>query len=73
MRWAAVSSVTSAEIVTTPQPDADGLERIGVAGDDRHPDAVRDHGLDQSQAKAAASAGDDGVLIFETHHRRMIE
>jgi hypothetical protein len=45
MRWAAVSSVTSAEIVTTPQPGADGLERIGVAGDDRHPDAVRDQGL----------------------------
>ena len=38
------------------QPGADGLERIGVAGDDRHPGAVRDQGLDQSQAKATTSA-----------------
>ena len=49
------------------QPGADGLERIGVAGDDRHPGAVRDQGLDQSQAKAAASAGDDDILVFEAH------
>ncbi len=49
------------------QPGADGLERIGVAGDDRHPGAVRDQGLDQSQAKATASAGDDSILIFEAH------
>jgi hypothetical protein len=28
---------------------------------------VRDQGLDQSQAKATASAGDDGILIFEAH------
>jgi hypothetical protein len=49
------------------KPGADGLERIGVAGDDRHPGAVRDQGLDQSQAKATASAGDDDSLIFEAH------
>jgi len=49
------------------QPGADGLKRIGIAGDDRHPGAVRDQGLDQSQAKATASAGDDGNLIFEAH------
>jgi hypothetical protein len=28
---------------------------------------VRDQGLDQSQAKAAISAGDDDILIFEAH------
>jgi hypothetical protein len=28
---------------------------------------VRDQGLDQSQAKATASAGDDDILIFEAH------
>jgi hypothetical protein len=49
------------------QPGADGLERLGVAGDDRHPGAVRYQGLDQSQAKATASAGDDEILIFEAH------
>jgi hypothetical protein len=50
-----------------PQPRPDGHKRIGVASDDRHPGAVRDQGLDQSQAKAAASAGDDDILIFEAH------
>jgi hypothetical protein len=28
---------------------------------------VRDQGLDQSQPKAAASAGDDDILVFEAH------
>jgi len=67
MRWAAASSITSAEIVATPSRAADGLERIGAAGDDRHPGAVRDQGLDQSQAKATASAGDDDSLVFQAH------
>ena len=67
MRWAAVSSVTSAEIVATPSRARTDSERIGVAGDDRHPGAVRDQGLDQPQAKAAASAGDDDILVFEAH------
>jgi len=44
---------------------ADGLKRIGVASDDRHPGAVRDQGLDQCEAKATASAGDDDILVFE--------
>jgi hypothetical protein len=48
------------------QPGANGLERIGVAGDNRHPGAMLDQGLDQSQAKATASAGDDDILI-EVH------
>jgi hypothetical protein len=46
---------------------SDRLKRIGVAGDNRHPGALRNQGLDQSQAKAAASAGDDDSLIFEAH------
>ena len=49
------------------EPGADRGERIGIAGDDRHPGAVRDEGLDQSEAKAAASAGDDDILVFEAH------
>ncbi len=49
------------------QLGADGLERIGVAGDDRHLGAVRNEGLDQSQAKSTASAGDDDILILEAH------
>jgi hypothetical protein len=46
---------------------SDRLERIGVAGDNCHPSALRNHGLNQSQAKAAASVGDDDSLIFEAH------
>jgi hypothetical protein len=49
------------------QAGADGRERIGVAGDDCHPGAVRDQGLDQSQPKATASAGDDDILVYEAH------
>ena len=49
------------------QPGADGIERFGAAGNDRHPGAVRHERLDQSQAEATASAGDDGILIFEAH------
>jgi hypothetical protein len=49
------------------QPGADGFERIGAAGDDRHAGAVRDQRLDQSQAKATASASDDDSLIFDAH------
>ena len=49
------------------QPAVDGLERFGFAGDDRHPGAVRNEGLDQSQAKTTASAGDHDSLIFEAH------
>jgi hypothetical protein len=49
------------------QPGADGSKRIGVAGDDRHVCAVRDQGLDQSEAKATASAGDDDIVVFEAH------
>jgi hypothetical protein len=49
------------------QPGADGLERIGVAGYDRHPGAARDKGFDQSQAKASASAGDDDIFVSEAH------
>jgi hypothetical protein len=45
----------------------DRLKRIGVTGDNRHPGALRNQGLDQSQAEAAASAGDDDSLIFEAH------
>ena len=67
MRWAALSSVTSAEIVATLETGSDRLKRIGVAGDDRHLGALRNQGLDQSQAEAAASAGDDDSLIFEAH------
>ncbi len=49
------------------QLGADGLERIGVAGDDCYLGALRNQGLDQSQAKATASAGDHDILIFEAH------
>jgi hypothetical protein len=49
------------------QPDADGIERCGAACNDRHSDAMRHERLDQSQAHTAASAGDDNILIFETH------
>jgi len=49
------------------EPGADGSKRIGVAGDDRHVGAVRDQGLDQSEAKATASAGDDDIVVFEAH------
>ena len=49
------------------QPGADGLKRIGVAGDNRHACVVRDQGLHQPQAKAAASAGDDNTFVFEAH------
>ena len=41
---------------------ADGIERLRAAGDDRHPGAVRRERLDQSQAEATASAGDDSTL-----------
>ncbi|GAB2544131.1 hypothetical protein GCM10027065_14580 [Rhodanobacter koreensis] len=49
------------------KPRANGLERIGSAGNDRHPGTVRDQGFDQPQAKATASAGNDDILIFEAH------
>ena len=67
MRWAAVSSVTSAAIVATPSRARTDSSASALAGDDRNPGAVRDQGLDQSQAKATASAGDDDILIFEAH------
>ena len=44
------------------QPGADGFQRLGAAGDDRHPGAMCDQGLDQSEAKSTASAGDDDSL-----------
>ena len=49
------------------EPGADGVERFGAAGNDGHPGAVRHERLDQSQAEATASAGDDGALIAEAH------
>jgi hypothetical protein len=49
------------------QPGADGIERCGAARNDRHVGAVRHERLDQSQAEATASAGDDGALISEAH------
>jgi hypothetical protein len=58
MRWAAASSVTSAEIVATPSRRGRS-SALGVAGDDRHLGAVRDQRLDQPKAKTTASAGDD--------------
>jgi hypothetical protein len=49
------------------QPVVDGLERIGFAGDHRYSGAVCNEGLDQSQAKTTASAGNDHILFFEAH------
>jgi hypothetical protein len=49
------------------QPGVDGIERVGAAGNGRHLGAVRHQRLDQSQAEATASAGDDSTLIFEAH------
>ena len=49
------------------EPGADRGERLDVARDDRDAGAVRDQRLDQSQAKAAASAGDDDIFVFEAH------
>ena len=50
-----------------PEPGADRFQRRGAAGDDRHPGAMRDQGLDQSEAKSTASTGDDDILILEAH------
>lgn len=49
------------------EPGADGLQRIGAAGDDRHLCIVGDQGLHQSEAKTPASAGDDDILVSEAH------
>ena len=51
------------------QPGADGIERLGAAGNDRHSGAARRERLDQSQAETTASAGDEDVRIFEAHWR----
>jgi hypothetical protein len=53
--------------VATPSRGADGAKRIGIAGDDRYLGAVRDQRLDQSEAKAAASAGHESIFIFQAH------
>jgi hypothetical protein len=49
------------------EPGADGLQRIGAAGDDGHLCIVGDQGLDQSEAKTPASAGDDDIFVSEAH------
>ena len=49
------------------QPGADRLERIGAAGNDRHPGAVRDQGLDEPEAQASAAAGHHDGLVLEAH------
>ncbi len=49
------------------QPGADGLKRIGAAGNDRHFGALRDQGLDEAETQSAAATGDDDSLIFEVH------
>ena len=67
MRWAAASSVTSAAITATPSLCSTDCERDLVAGDDRHLGALVNQGLDQPEAKASASAGDNDSLVFEAH------
>jgi hypothetical protein len=50
-----------------PEPGAYGFQRFCAAGDDYHPGAMRDQGLDQSEAKSAASTSHDDILILEAH------
>ena len=62
----AVSSVTSAEIVATPSRARTDFERLAPRATTVTL-ARRHERLDQSQAEATASAGDDGNLIFDAH------
>src|SRR4029077_2257416 len=49
------------------EPGTDRRQRVRVAGNNRHPGAMRDQRLDQPEAKATASTGDDSFLVFEVH------
>jgi len=52
---------------TDIEPGMNGGQRIAIAGDNYHLGAMRNERLDQSEAEAAASTGNDHFLVFQVH------